>query len=177
MSLLWIFAFLLLQRLFEMYISKRNSKIALRFGGREFYPESFAGIVALHLGFLVALLWETFPWEIDFDSRAVACLSVLIVLQCIRYWCIVTLGTQWNTRIILIPGSSIKKSGPYRYVRHPNYIVVMMEFIFIPLLMQAPVSLVLFSGLNLLVLRKRIRLEEAALRTFTDYSMHFPAIK
>ena len=160
-----------------MYISKRNSKIAFSFGGREFYPESFAGIVALHLGFLVALVCESFPWEIEIDSRAVACLSVLIVLQCIRYWCIATLGNQWNTRIILIPGSSIKKSGPYRYVRHPNYIVVMLEFIFIPLLMHAPVTLILFSGLNLLILRKRIRLEEAALRTFTDYNRHFPAIK
>jgi methyltransferase len=123
---------------------------------------------------MVGLLYESYPWQLVLDTRAVACLSVLTLLQGIRYWCMATLGSQWNTRIILIPGNSIKKSGPYRYVRHPNYIVVTLEFIFIPLLMHAPVSLLVFSGLNLFVLLKRIRLEETALRTFTDYNDKFP---
>ena len=174
MSLLWIFAFLIGQRLLELYISKRNRRIAYCSGGREFYRESFAGMAALHSGFLIALLYESFPWQIKIDIRTVACLFVLIILQCIRYWCIATLGNQWNTRIILVPGSSMKKSGPYRYVRHPNYLVVILEFIFIPVLMHAPLTLVLFSGLNLIVVCKRIRLEEAALRSFTDYNTCFP---
>jgi len=173
-SLLWIFALLTLQRLFELYLSKKNSRVAVSLGGREFYPESFTGMVALHCGFLLALLYESFPWWIEVDLQAAVCLLVLFVLQVIRYWCIVTLGHQWNTRIVLIPGSSTKKSGPYHYVRHPNYCVVVLEFIFIPLLMQAPVTLVLFSVLNAIVLNKRIRLEESALRSFTDYNRQFP---
>jgi len=173
-SLLWVFAFLLLQRLAELYLSRRNRSIAFSSGGREFHPESFAGMAALHIGFLLSLLFESFPWQIEIDSRTVVCLSVLTVLQVIRYWCIATLGSHWNTRIVLIPGSSIKTTGPYRYIRHPNYLVVVLEFIFIPLLMHAPLTLALFSVLNLLVLRKRIRLEESALRTFTDYDRQYP---
>jgi len=169
MSLLWVFAFLLLQRLAELYLSGRNRRIAVRRGGREFHPESFAAMAALHIGFLASLLYESFPWQIDIDPRTVVCLSALIVLQFIRYWCIATLGQQWNTRIVIVPGDTVKKTGPYRHIRHPNYLVVTLEFIFIPLLMHAPLTLVLFSGLNLLVLRKRIRLEEAALRSFTDF--------
>lgn len=80
-----------------------------------------------------------------------------------------------GVRIEQVPGGETKKTGPYRLRPHPNYLVVTLEFIVLPLLMQAPYTLALFFPLNLLVLRQRIRLEEKALREFTDYSEKFPA--
>jgi methyltransferase len=87
----------------------------------------------------------------------------------LRYWCILTLGVFWNTRILVLPGAAAVRRGPYRFLRHPNYLVVTLEFALLPLLMRAPFTLVVFSLANLAVLRRRIRFEEQALREETDW--------
>jgi methyltransferase len=177
MSLLWIFALLLLQRLFELHLSRRHLQVLAARGGREFYPESFPRMIALHTLFLLALFWESYPWEVAADAFTWSLIAMLASLQGLRYWCIVSLGDSWNTRIVLVPGGTTRKTGPYRLLPHPNYLVVTIEFLLLPLLMHAPYTLSVFFPLNLLVLRDRIRLEEKSLREFTDYDARFPCRK
>ena len=174
MSLLWIFAYLVVERFFELYLSRRNCLILAAGGGREFYPETFSRMIALHTLFLCALCGESYPWHIPADPYHFSMITLFILLQGMRYWCILSLGTNWNTRIVLVPGGTVKKTGPYRYIAHPNYLVVTLEFILLPLIMHAPYTLVLFFPANLLILYQRIRLEELALREFTDYARQFP---
>lgn len=174
MSLLWIFAYLFAERLFELHLSRRHFRsLALR-GGREFFPETFPRMVALHMLFLLSLLVESHPWRIEAGAFSYALLAMFFLLQLGRYWCIVSLGEQWNTRIVLVPGGQVRRRGPYRLLPHPNYLVVTLEFILLPLLMHAPWTFVFFFPANLLVVAGRIRLEERALREFTDYDEKFP---
>jgi len=173
MSLLWIFAYLVLERFFELHLSRRHCRLLALRGGREFYPETFPRMVALHSLFLLALLVESYPWNVPPGPVTAILLVVFILLQAGRYWCIVSLGECWNTRIVLVPGGKVKKTGPYRWLSHPNYLLVTLEFMLLPLLMHAPYTMVLFFPANLLVVRQRIRLEEKALREFTDYSKKF----
>lgn len=173
MSLLWVFGYLLLERFFELYLSRRHCRMLALRGGREFYPETFPRMVALHSLFLLALLVESYPWHVPFGPVTAALLITFMLLQMARYWCIVSLGEYWNTRIVLIPGGRVKKSGPYRWLSHPNYLVVTLEFMLLPLLMQSPYTLALFFPASLLVIGQRIRLEEKALRELTDYNIRF----
>jgi len=173
MSLLWIFAYLVLERFFELHLSRRHCRILALRGGREFYPETFPRMVALHSLFLLALFVESYPWNVPSGPFSVVLLILFTLLQVGRYWCIVSLGECWNTRIVLVPGGKVKKAGPYRWLSHPNYLLVTLEFILLPLLMHAPYTLVVFFPANLLIVRQRICLEEKALREFTDYNIKF----
>lgn len=174
MSLLPVFAYLVLERFFELHLSRRHCLALADRGGREFYPETFPRMVALHTLFLLALLGESYPWHVPLGPFTGTLLAIFVLLQGARYWCIISLGECWNTRIVMVPGGAVKKAGPYRFLSHPNYLVVSLEFIILPLLMGAPYTLVLFFPANLLVVRQRIRLEEKALREFTDYNERFP---
>ena len=164
MPISWLFALYLVERLYELRLAKRNQQQLEARGGRELYPESYRAIVAVHLLFWPALLAESWPWRVPLDLLTGCCLAALALLMALRYWCIVTLGPFWNTRVVILPGARLTRSGPYRWLRHPNYLVVTLEFIFLPLLMRAPYTLVLFSLLNGLVLRHRIAREEMALK-------------
>jgi len=174
MSLAWVFAYLIAERLFELYLSRRHFRwLALR-GGREYFPETFPRMVALHTLFLLALLVESHPWRIEADAFSYALLVLFVLLQFGRYWCIASLGEQWNTRIVLVPGGRVRRRGPYRLLPHPNYLLVTLEFLLLPLLMHAPWTFVFFFPANLFVVAGRISLEERALREFTDYDEKFP---
>lgn len=174
MPALWLFAFLLLERAFELFLSLRHLKALAGRKAREFHPETFPLMAALHGLFLLSLLVESHPWNIPLDTFTFLLLAVFVLLQGLRYWCIASLGEFWNTRIVVVPGATVQRSGPYRYLRHPNYLVVTLEFLVLPLLLRAPWTLAVFFPANLLVLRQRIRLEEKALREFTDYGERFP---
>ena len=173
MSLWWVFALLLAERFYELRLAARNRRILLQRGGREFFPESYRFIVLMHLVFLTSLILESYPWAIPIDLLTLISLGGVLLLQMARYWCVWSLKEYWNTRIILVPGAEVCRRGPYRFMRHPNYLVVIFEFALLPLLARAPVTLVVFSIANLLVLRRRIFFEEQALRAHTDYSRHF----
>lgn len=175
MSLLWIFAYLVCERLFELQLSRRHLLVLAARGGREFYPETFPRLVALHSLFLLALLIESHPWHLSVTPGKITLLVLFLLLQGGRYWCIVSLGANWNTRIVLVPGGKTCRNGPYRFLAHPNYLIVTLEFALLPLLMAAPYTLAIFFPANLLVLRQRRRLEEEALREFTDYNEKFPS--
>jgi len=172
-SLLWIFAFYGAERCFELWLSRRNRKALVARGGQEYYPESFASMAWLHALFFVALLLESHPWRIPFDRLTLCSLVALMALMVLRYWCIASLGVFWNTRIVVLPGARVVRRGPYRFLKHPNYLVVTLELALLPLLMRAPLTLLFFSLANLAVLRRRIRLEELALQEHTDYRQAF----
>jgi methyltransferase len=136
---------------------------------------SFAWILAvLYTFFFLSLAWESYPWRVPLDSRTTACLAGLVAVTALRYVSIATLGGRWTTRIVSVPGSKVVRAGPYRFFRHPNYLVIVLEFLLFPLLLRAPFTLVAFSLANLLVLRQRIRLEEKVLRETTDFGEKFP---
>jgi methyltransferase len=169
MSLWWVLVFFFAERLFELWLAAHNRRILLARGGREFFPETFKELVLLHTLFFAALLGESYPWQVPLDSLTLFCLATLVVLMGLRYWCILTLGVFWNTRILVLPGTAAVRRGPYRFLKHPNYLVVTLEFALLPLLMRAPLTLVVFSLANLAILRRRIRFEEQALREETDW--------
>ena len=174
MSLQWLFLYIVLERIFELYLSHRHCRVLISRGGCELFPETFPSMVALHTLFLLALLGESYPWYLQWNPYTGTLFLFLVILQFGRYWCIFSLGENWNTRIVLIPGGTVKKTGPYRYTAHPNYLVVTLEFLLLPLLMHAPYTLAVFFPANLLILRQRISREEKTLRNFTDYNEHFP---
>lgn len=173
-SFAWIFVVVLLQRLFEMVVSRRNRAALDPLGAREFHPESFRNIAAMHTLYLVSLLVESYPWRLPLDARTIGCLAAVAILGAIRLWCMASLHPYWNVRIVVVPGARVKTAGPYRWFRHPNYAVVALEFVFLPLLLRAPVTMIVFSIANAFALRQRIRFEEEALRAMTDYGDVYP---
>lgn len=174
MSFAWILAVIFLQRMGELALCRRNRRALMVRGGREFNPETYPPMVALHTCFVLSLAWESHPWRIPVDTRTIACLAGLIAVTALRYASIAALKENWTTRIIAVPGRKIVRAGPYRFLRHPIYLVIVLEFLLFPLLLRAPFTLVAFSLANLLLLRQRIRLEEKVLRETTDFGERFP---
>ncbi len=154
-----ILAAVLLQRLAELWIAKRNTKRLLDEGAIERGAEHYPLLVMLHAAWLAALVYFTPPGTpVDF-----AWLAVFIGLQAARVWVMTSLGRYWTTRIISAPGAPLVRRGPYRYVRHPNYLVVAGEIAVLPLVFGLWQVALIFSVLNALVLRERIRVENEAL--------------
>jgi methyltransferase len=168
-SLAWVVPVVAAQRLGELWLCRRNRLRLLARGGREVRPDTYKTMVALHVLFLLSLSWESYPWRAPADFRTWACLAALVAVTGMRYWAIASLGEHWNTRVVVVPGTRLVRSGPYRILRHPNYLVIVLEFLLLPLLLRAPVTLVLFSLANLAVLRQRIGIEEEGLREATDW--------
>lgn len=174
MSFAWVLPVVVLQRVFELVLCLRNRRILIARGGKEFHRETYPVMVALHTLFLLSLAWESYPWRVPWNALTYASLAALILVTGIRYWSIASLGEHWTTRIVTVPGGRVVRAGPYRFFRHPNYLVIVLEFLLLPLLLRAPYTLVAFSLSNLPVLRQRIRLEEKVLREATDYGEKFP---
>lgn len=173
MSVAWVVPLIVLQRVFELALSASHVRALIARGGREFHRESFPVMAGLHTLFLLSLAVESYPWRVAPDALTWGCLAALSLVTAGRYWVIASLGRCWTVRIVVVPGEPVRKTGPYRFLRHPNYVVIVLEFILFPLLMRAPATLAVFSAANLLVLRQRIRLEETALREHTDYADKF----
>lgn len=166
-----IWGLVLLERGVELVLSKRNADAALAAGGVEAGTGHWPVMVALHALFPVVCLAEVLLLDRPFIP-ALALLAGLGLLGSmgLRYWAIATLGPRWNARIIVVPGlDAVGAKGPYRFVRHPNYVAVMAEFVVLPLLHTAWLTAVVFSLANGLLLRTRIRAEEAALREHCGY--------
>lgn len=155
----------IVQRLAELRLAKRHSDIIRSAGGYEVGADHYPRIVAVHAAFFIAMIAEYMVrspvWSIWMALAAVA----FILLQTVRFWCIRSLGTFWNTRIYVIPGMRPVRKGPYRYVRHPNYMVVTLEFLVLPLMFGCWLTALAFPILNMAVLRRRIAEEEQAVNT------------
>ena len=153
-----VMAYVTLARLVELAIARRNTAIQLAAGATEFAPRHYPLIVAVHVAWLAALWVMVWGQPVHW-----VWLAVFAALQPLRVWVLTTLGTRWTTRIILIPGAVLVRAGPYRWIKHPNYAVVVGEIASLPLAFGLwPVALV-FSVLNALVLTIRIRAENQAL--------------
>lgn len=142
-------------------------------GALEYGTEHYGLIVAMHVAFLVSLLLEVSLFKPSLVVIWPFLLSVFFILQCFRVWVILSLGKYWNTKLLVIPQAKIVKKGPYKWIRHPNYLVVTFELILIPLLFQAYLTLVLFFVLNQILLSIRIPAEEAMLKQWTEYETEF----
>ena len=155
-----------LERLAELVVSKRNAAWSFAHGGRESGQGHYPVMVALHSGFLVAMLVEAWVRRPDVPAALAWSMLVLVLLsQALRWWCIATLGRRWNTRVIVVPGLAPVSGGPYRLFAHPNYVAVVVEGVALPLVHAAWITAVVFTVLNAGLLAVRIRAEDAALAT------------
>ena len=153
-----LLAFVTLQRLVELPIARANTARLIADGGHEVAPGHYPFIVALHASWLATLWWFA-------PGRPIA-LPFLILFglaELGRVWVLRTLGPRWSTRIIVVPGESLVARGPYRFVDHPNYLVVIGEIALLPLVFGLWQVALLFSALNAAILAVRIRAENRAL--------------
>ena len=154
-----ILAFVTLQRLTELPIAAANTKRLLAAGGYEVGASHYPLIVAVHAAWLAALWWLAPGKPIN-----LAFLALFVLVEAGRIWVLRTLGPRWTTRIIVLPGEKLVAAGPYRFVDHPNYLVVIGEIAVLPLVFGLWQVALIFSLLNAAVLTVRIRAENAALR-------------
>ena len=154
-----------LERLAELVVSTRNARWSFARGGTEHGRGHFPWMVALHAGLLVACAVEVLVADRPFvPVLGWTALVLTLASQGLRWWCIGTLGPRWNTRVIVVPGLPLVTGGPYRWLRHPNYVAVVVEGIALPLVHTAWVAALAFTVLNaVLLLRFRIPSEERAL--------------
>jgi len=152
------------ERLAELRISRRNLRRALQMGGREVGFGHYPPMVVLHTGLLVACVAE--PWLLGrpfLPWLGFPMLAVALASQALRWWCIATLGPRWNTRVVVVPGAPLVRTGPYRWFDHPNYLAVVAEGIALPLVHTAWVTALAFTALNAVLLWVRVRVEVDAL--------------
>jgi methyltransferase len=164
----WYVALVLLvvaARLVELVVAGRHLRWALARGGVEYGAGHYPAMVLLHTGLLVGCLVEVplahrpfLPW------LGWPMLALLVASHALRWWCIASLGRRWTTRVVVLPGEPLVTRGPYRWLRHPNYVAVALEGVALPLVHTAWVTAVLFTVLNaVLLLGFRIPTEERAL--------------
>jgi methyltransferase len=162
------------ERLFELVLSTRNARQAMAAGGREVGQGHYRVMTLLHTAFLLACAGEVVFLHRDFPGLVGwVALAGAVAAQLLRYWAITTLGARWNTRIIFIPGATPVTNGPYRFVRHPNYVAVILEMVCLPLIHGAWLTALVFSVANAVLLSVRIRAEESALGS--EYRQAFGA--
>lgn len=163
-----LFAVIAVQRILELRLAKRHEAWARAQGAVEYGADHYWMFFPLHAGWL-------FAWPIEAILRGNALsswwplwLALFVMAQGLRYWAIYSLGPRWNTRILVFPGQPLVDRGPFRWVRHPNYVAVVTELVSVPLVVGSWVTAVVFSSLNLaLLLGIRIPAEVEALRLAT----------
>ncbi|EGO65869.1 isoprenylcysteine carboxyl methyltransferase family protein [Acetonema longum] len=156
-------AIIVSQRLSELLLAHRNRLWALKQGAREYGVGHYPSFFLLHAAWLAGWMAEggfnnclAFSWPLW--------LSLFLLAQVIRYWCIISLGHYWNTRILVIPGSQPVQHGPYRFLRHPNYLAVALELVAAPMIFDAVYTAAIATTVNAaLLLLVRIPAEERAL--------------
>jgi methyltransferase len=153
-----LLAYLTLQRAAELWWAKQNERRLFAAGGVEYGKPHFALIVLLHAAWMAGLWVLAYSHSVD-----LVFLALFVVLQAARFWVLFTLGRRWTIRVIVIPGERLVASGPYRFLRHPNYAVVTAEIAVVPLALGLPIYALIFSILNAAVLAIRIPAENAAL--------------
>jgi methyltransferase len=147
-----------LQRVGELWLSRRNTKRLLARGAREHAPGHFPLIVAVHVLWLGVLWWLAPLRPID-----PFWLAMFVVVEIARVWVLASLGARWTTRIVIVPDEPLVRRGPYRFVDHPNYLVVAAEIAVLPLVFGLWQVALIFTLLNAAVLAVRIREENRAL--------------
>lgn len=156
-----ILSLVTVERLCELWLARRNTAALLARGAVEVAADHYPLIVALHVAWLATL------WLLGAGAVVhLGWLALFAALQLARVWVLATLGPRWTTRIIILPGAPLVTSGPYRWLSHPNYAVVVAEIAVLPLCLGLPVVALVFSLANAAVLALRITSENAALRPY-----------
>jgi methyltransferase len=154
----WLVAFLVVQRLAELALAQSNTRRLRAAGGVEFGAAHYPFMVALHVAWLAGL------WLLGRDRPIdPSWLSLFVLLQVGRFWVIASLGRRWTTRLIVLPGTEPLACGPYRFVKHPNYLIVALEVAVVPLALGLPMFAVIFSLANAGILAFRLAAENRAL--------------
>ncbi|MGW7316858.1 isoprenylcysteine carboxyl methyltransferase family protein [Streptomyces sp. NPDC054865] len=161
---LLLLALVAAERIAELVTARRNAAWSLERGGREVGRGHYPAMVALHTALLAGCVLE--PWLADqpfLPALGWTALAAALAAQGLRWWCVATLGPRWNTRVIVVPGLPLVASGPYRLLRHPNYVAVVVEGFALPLVHSAWWTAVAFTTANAVLLKVRIRCEDTAL--------------
>ena len=154
----WLIAFIAAQRIAELIVARRNTTRLLAEGGVEFGRGHYFLMVGFHAAWLAGL------WLLGREQAVDRLLlAVFLALQAARVWTIASLGRRWTTRVIVVPGAPLVARGPYRFIRHPNYLIVALETAIVPLALGLPAMAIVFSIVNAALLVWRIRVENAAL--------------
>ncbi|MGV1759484.1 isoprenylcysteine carboxyl methyltransferase family protein [Rhizobium sp. A22-96] len=154
-----LLSFVTLQRLAELVYARRNTAALLARGAREYAGAHYPFMVAMHAAWLIGL------WLLAIGKPVDPLWFVLfMLLQGLRLWVLATLGERWTTRIIILPGAPLVTKGPYRFLSHPNYAIVVGEIAALPLAFGMPLYAAIFSVLNGIILIVRIRAENACLK-------------
>ena len=169
-----LLALLGVERLVELAISRRNAAAAVARGAIEVGQRHFQVMKVLHTAFLIGCAVEVVVLRRPFiPALGVPMLGLVVLAQALRYWAVVTLGRRWNVRVLVVPGYHAIVSGPYRYLRHPNYLAVIVEGFAVPLVHTAWVTALAFTVADAALLWVRIRCEERALTAHGDYARRF----
>jgi methyltransferase len=154
----WLVAFVVAQRLAELAFAQWNTVRLRAAGGVEFGAAHYPLMVALHAVWLLGL------WLLG-HGRPVdpSCLALFVALQAGRVWVIASLGRRWTTRVIVLPDAAPVVRGPYRFLKHPNYLIVALEIAAVPLALGLPLFALVFTLANGALLVYRVRVENRAL--------------
>ncbi|MCR2820186.1 isoprenylcysteine carboxyl methyltransferase family protein [Lederbergia panacisoli] len=173
MFFLILLLIVIMQRLVEVKIAKRNEQWMLQNGAKEYGQNHYSLMVLMHTGFFLCLILEYVTRKPLLNTFWLVFLIIFLIVQIARMWVIATLGKFWNTKIIVLPRTNVVKKGPFKYVKHPNYIIVTIELFVIPMIFNLYITALLFFIMNQIILRVRIPIEEKALRDNTDYNEKF----
>ncbi|MDP4083503.1 MAG: isoprenylcysteine carboxylmethyltransferase family protein [Bacillota bacterium] len=161
------------QRMIELIIASHNEKWMKNQGAIEFGKQHYHYIVSMHLLFFISFIGEKVIFNHGLTAWWPIFLIIFLMTQMMRIWALHSLGRYWNTKIIVLPNTNVVRNGPYRFIKHPNYLIVSMEIILIPLFFKAYITATLFTLLNIWILSIRIPEEENALKNFTEYEGTF----
>jgi methyltransferase len=165
---LLLIAAVAIERGVELVVSKRNLAWSMQRGGTEFGFGHYPAMVVLHTAFLVGCVAEPLLLHRPFiPALGWPMFAIVVGAQALRWWCITTLGPQWNTRVIVVPDAPRVVGGPYRWIPHPNYVAVVIEGVALPMVHSAWMTAIAFTALNALLLRTRLRVENAALASLS----------
>lgn len=151
------------QRGVELVIAKRHERKLKSIGAMEIDRIGYRFIVGMHIAFFVSLVLEKLFLNRTLNQWWIILVIIFCAAQVLRYWAIVSLGIYWNTKILVVPNHPLLKKGPYKFLLHPNYVAVVIEFVVIPLIFSCYITAVVFTILNAAVIRRRIEIETLAL--------------
>jgi methyltransferase len=164
------------ERVIELRLARRNAARMLARGGLEVGHGHYPWMVALHTLFLLACPLEVFLLSRPFlPALGGPMLALVVMAMVLRYWAVSSLGDRWTTRVVVVPDEPVVRRGPYRWLRHPNYLAVITEIVALPLVHTAWLTALVVSALNAWLLAVRIRAEERALASRADYDQVFAA--
>ena len=168
-----VITIVVIQRLVELFIAKRNETWMRSQGAFEAGTKHYPLMVTMHVLFFISLILEVLTVNRPLSPVWIAFLTIFLIAQVVRVWCLISLGKFWNTKIIILPGADVVKKGPYAFIRHPNYVIVTTELLVLPLLFSAYFTAILFTMLNVWMLSVRIPAEEKVLKHATNYKERF----